>query len=233
MADILLVDDSGDIKKAVFAALGHEHRLEWAKTIGEANDRLGEGADTPDLVLLDIDLPDGDGLEFMRKESAQIEAAKYKVIVISSTDTVESRTKGFELGAIDYIAKPFDLTELMARVRARLRLQNKAGFAPEAPQIRRGSIFIDLARQMAFDEIEGVKKQMPLTPVELRLLILLSRADGRPVARKTILESVWGEGANVSARCVDHHICGLRKKVAPTGHRIESIYGLGYRLSDD
>jgi DNA-binding response OmpR family regulator len=230
MADILLVDDSTDVQRAVYAALGREHSLRWAQTIGEASDRLDETLNAPDLVLLDIDLPDGDGLEFLYKAAARFEASKTSVILISATNTSIARTKAFEFGAIDYIPKPFDLPELMTRVRARLRMRT-ASAAPAPAVLKLGGLSIDLGRQMAFEGPD--LKPLHLTPVEMRLLVLLAQADGEAVPRKRILETVWGPGQHVSARCVDHHVCGLRKKVLPTGHRVESIYGLGYRLTDE
>ena len=227
MADILLVDDSGDVKKAVYAALGREHKLEWAQSIADAETMLKSGAPAPDLVLLDIDLPDGDGLEYLKSAAERFEASKVGVIFLSATNTPETRAKAFEVGAIDYIAKPFDLNEFLARVRARLRMRTLAA-TPAPTVVRRGRLAIDLGRQMAFDGPEMTP--LHLTPVELRLLTLLVQADGEAVTRARILETVWGQGAHVSARCVDHHVCGLRKKVAASGHRIESIYGIGYRL---
>jgi len=110
--------------------------------------------------------------------------------------------------------------------------------------IRGGRIEIDLARQQAFEVHEGGNndnnndnsnnsnhsKQIDLTPVEFRLLLLFLQNAGEVVPRQRILDTVWGQTAHVSARCVDHHVCGLRKKISHSGGKIESVYGVGYRI---
>jgi two-component system OmpR family response regulator len=218
MADILLVEDSTDVRDAVYAVLG-DHRVSWVSTLSEAREQLARkkaiGEEPFDLVLLDIDLPDGDGIEFLESEN---------------TNTVLSRTIGFTLGALDYIAKPFDLVEFQVRVNAKLGQRHPAEPAPVNNLILSGKIELDLTRQQAFSVAEDPKRQIDLTPVEFRLLLLFLQNAGQVVPRALILDTVWGQTAHVSARCVDHHVCGLRKKITPTDARIESVYGIGYRI---
>lgn len=230
MANILLVDDSTEIRDAVSAVLGNEHALTWAANIGDAHALLSDTARAWDLVLLDIGLPDGDGSDYLAKVKDELESRNIGTIFLSGTNTVPSRTKGFALGALDFIAKPFDLIEFQVRVGAKLKGRKETVRAPIENTLRRGPIEIHLSRQQAFDTTDNEPRQLDLTPVEFRLLLLFVQNGGDVVSRSLILDTVWGQTAHVSARCVDHHVCGLRKKISRSGGRIESVYGVGYRI---
>lgn len=230
MANILLVDDSTEIRDAVQAVLGNEHDLTWAATIGEAHSLLSEQNREWDLVLLDIGLPDGDGTDYLARVKDELESRNIGTIFLSGTNTVTSRTAGFALGALDFIAKPFDLVEFQVRVGAKLKGRKETVRSAVENSLRRGPLEIHLSRQQAFDTSETEPRQLDLTPVEFRLLLLFVQNGGDVVSRKSILDTVWGQTAHVSARCVDHHVCGLRKKISRSGGRIESVYGVGYRI---
>ncbi|MEK7355851.1 MAG: response regulator, partial [Bdellovibrionota bacterium] len=118
MANILLVDDSTDIRDAVAAVLKTEHEVSWASSLNEAKTLIGDRH--YDLVLLDIGLPDGDGMEFLAKMQSDLEGKGTGVIFLSGTNTVPARTRSFSLGALDYIAKPFDIMEFQVRGNAKL-----------------------------------------------------------------------------------------------------------------
>lgn len=259
MSEILLVEDSPDIVSAVTAVLTSDgHRVSSVSTLAEASQALSQI--TPDLVLLDIELPDGDGVEFFARVAEVLEAKGIGVILLTGTNTTSLRTRSFELGALDYIAKPFDLAEFHARVNAKLkqiqkqslhRQANGSVFANtdrrietatstengagqhdlrEMGRMRSGRIELDMIRQQVFELGESdAKKQIDLTPVEFRLLLLFMQNVGSVVPRTLILDTVWGQ-AHVSSRCVDHHVCGLRKKIGNAGQKIESIYGVGYKI---
>lgn len=233
MADILLVEDSLDIRDAVCAVLG-EHRVRWAATLGEARlelERKAVSDGTPfDLVLLDIDLPDGDGIEFLEKARTTLVGQDTGTILLTGTNTVGSRTKSFTLGALDYIPKPFDLLEFQVRVNAKLSQRKTIEKVPTQNLLSVGKIELDLARQQAFSSAHEPKRQIDLTPVEFRLLLLFLQNASSVVTRQQILDTVWGQTAHVSTRCVDHHVSGLRKKIAEAESRIESVYGVGYKI---
>ncbi|MES2962318.1 MAG: response regulator transcription factor [Bdellovibrionota bacterium] len=228
MANILLVDDSTDIRDAVAAVLKSEHEVSWASSLNEARNLIRDRH--YDLVLLDIGLPDGDGMEFLAKMQSDLEASGTGVIFLSGTNTVPSRTRSFSLGALDYIAKPFDILEFQVRVNAKLKGRREVAREPVQNVLRQGPIEIRLDRQQAFDLSDEAPRQIDLTPVEFRLLLLFVQNVGDVVSRAKILDTVWGQTAHVSARCVDHHVCGLRKKILRAGSRIESVYGVGYRI---
>ncbi len=230
MAHILLVDDSTEVRDAVSAVLGNEHDVTWASNLGDAQTLLANAERSWDLVLLDIGLPDGDGSDYLARVKDDLEARNIGTIFLSGSDNVSSRTKGFALGALDFIAKPFDLIEFQVRVGAKLKGRKETVRAPIENTLRRGPLEIHLSRQQAFDTSENEPRQLDLTPVEFRLLLLFVQNGGDVVSRGTILDTVWGQTAHVSARCVDHHVCGLRKKISRSGGRIESVYGVGYRI---
>lgn len=226
MASILLIEDSADIRAIVEVALKRDHTLTWAANLKEAQIFL-EGGHQVDLLLLDMDLPDGNGLDFLSKWAQQFEAKGIGTIFLTGTNTVHSRIRSFALGALDYISKPFDIVEFQVRVNAKLKNTERQAVQSV---IRRGSLQIDLVKQQAFEIQSDTQRQLDLTPVEFRLLLLFLQNDGEVIERKQILDNVWGQTAHVSARCVDHHVCGLRKKLMNSGQKIESIYGVGYRI---
>ena len=231
MGNVLLVEDSVEIRDVVLAVLKKDHEVLWASTLKEAQELLASPLKEFDLVLLDIDLPDGNGMDFLSNMGDQLEARGIGTIFLTGTNTVISRIRSFSLGALDYIPKPFDILEFQVRVNSKLKGRRSERAAAIQSVVRGGRIEIDLSRQQAFDmDLSGKPQQLDLTPVEFRLLLLFVQNSGEVVPRQKILDTVWGQAAHVSARCVDHHVCGLRKKINSSGGRIESVYGVGYRI---
>lgn len=227
---ILLVDDSEDIRNIVMALLGRENAITWAPDLASARRELGEKKRF-DLVLLDVDLPDGNGVEFL----GSVLQEDMGVILLTAYDTVNTRVLGFTFGAEDFIGKPFDPVEFQVRVTSRLkRLQRRDGKQVAQANLRAGTLELDLEKQRAFDlhatSGDGKKRELDLTPVEFRLLLLFVRSNGSIVPRDQILTYVWGDQVHVSPRVVDHHVCAVRRKIADTGTKIESVYGVGYKL---
>lgn len=234
MANLLLVEDSEDVRNMVTALLGRDHQIFWAPTLADARRALNEKKRF-DLVLLDVDLPDGNGVEFLGSGLQEGTA----VILLTAYDSVNTRVRGFTFGAEDFIAKPFDPVEFQVRVTTRLKhLARRETKNVATSNLRAGLLELDLEKQRAFDlrpipsgpSGETQKKELDLTPVEFRLLLLFIRENGSIVPRETILTQVWGNEIHVSPRVVDHHVCAVRRKIADTGTKIESIYGVGYKL---
>lgn len=238
MANLLLVDDSEDIRNMVHALLGREHQVTWAATLADARRALAEKKRF-DLVILDVDLPDGNGVEFLGSGLQEGTA----VILLTAYDSVNTRVRGFTFGAEDFIAKPFDPVEFQVRVTTRLKHLARRDSKPSpVSNLRAGQLELDLEKQRAFDlrPIQDTKmgangevltkRELDLTPVEFRLLLLFMRESGAIVPRETILTQVWGNEIHVSPRVVDHHVCAVRRKIADTGTKIESVYGVGYKL---
>jgi len=183
-------------------------------------------ATPPDLILLDLMLPGVDGLEVCRLLKRNQQTAEVPMIMITARGEEMDRIVGLELGADDYISKPFNPREVLLRVKAVLRRAHVEGGADGAEVLEAGSlqIFPDAHRV----EIGG--SEIILTATEFRLLkFLLERAE-RVQSRDTLLREVWGYAGSVDSRTVDTHVRRLRKKIEPESDRIETVIGVGYRF---
>jgi two-component system, OmpR family, response regulator len=233
MAHILLVDDDGHIREIVHFALKQAgHRVTEARD-GALGWRAF-GSDTFDLVILDIVMPELDGLELCRNIR---KVSTLPILFLSSRDEELDRVLGLELGADDYITKPFSPRELVARVKAALRryqeiLELKQAVGREsAPDtlLRYSEIRIDVARHRCTVRDE----ELTLTVTEFDLLRTLVARPGRVFSRAELVEHAYGVGHHVSERTVDSHLRRVRQKLQGRGlDPIETVYGLGYRLKD-
>jgi two-component system, OmpR family, response regulator len=233
MAHILLVDDDGHIREIVHFALKQAgHRVTEARD-GAVGWRAFE-SDTFDLAILDIVMPEMDGLELCRNIR---KVSTLPVLFLSSRDEELDRVLGLELGADDYITKPFSPRELVARVKAALRryqeireLKQAVGreSAPDAT-LRHGEIAIDVSRHRCTVRDE----ELTLTVTEFDLLRTLLARPGRVFSRSELVEQAYGVGHHVSERTVDSHLRRVRQKLQARGlDPIETVYGIGYRLKD-
>jgi len=224
MAAILLVDDEPAIRESLAFALRRDgFEVEEATTLREARS-LADGAD---LVILDLVLPDGSGLPFLRSLR---ERSDVPVIVLTSRDEETDRLVGLELGADDYVLKPFSPREVAARVRAVLRRASKSAQTEDKP-IRAGALSLDTSRRKA----AIADRELGLSRTEFNLLALFLRSPGRVFERSQILESVWGSDVVVGDRTVDVHVKALRRKIEEAGgdpRVLETVRGVGYRLKD-
>jgi DNA-binding response OmpR family regulator len=183
------------------------------------------GKETPDLVLLDVMLPDADGLDICRKLRSDPKYASVAVIMLTARTEEIDRVLGLELGADDYVSKPFSPKELVARVKAVLRRYSKPAAAPERIDAG-GGLIVNLDAFKA--SLEG--RDLELTASEFRLLRLLAFRIGWVFPRDKILDALWGEEKNVTDRSVDVHIKNLRDKLGAAGRRIVTVRGIGYKL---
>ena len=224
MAAILLVDDEPAIRESLAFALRRDgFEVEEATTLREARSL----ADAADLVILDLVLPDGSGLPFLRSLR---ERSDVPVIVLTSRDEETDRVVGLELGADDYVLKPFSPREVAARVRAVLRRASKATQAEDKP-IRAGPLSLDASTRKA----AIADRELGLSRTEFNLLALFLRSPGRVFERSQILEAVWGSDVVVGDRTVDVHVKALRRKIEEAGgdpRVLETVRGVGYRLKD-
>jgi DNA-binding response OmpR family regulator len=173
-------------------------------------------------------LPQLDGLEVCRRLRRQ---SIVPILMLTARAEEVDRVLGLEVGADDYLTKPFGIRELMARVRALLRrieLMREAGAGPSAPVLIDGGLRIDIGEHVA--SVDG--RTLELTPKEFDLLALLVRNAGQAFARDYLLERVWGlDYAGIDTRTVDTHVLRLRKKLGALDERIETVWGIGYRWS--
>jgi two-component system, OmpR family, alkaline phosphatase synthesis response regulator PhoP len=223
---ILVVEDEPDIAALMKHALerGGELNVDIVATGAAALKSVME--DPPGLVLLDLNLPFIDGLEVCRLLRGRAATSAVPIIMVTARTSESDRVSGLELGADDYVTKPFSLRELVARVQAVLRRPHRSA-ALEAPSAyKAGGILID------FDAISVTVSGAPvkLTRREFELLRFLIENRNRVLSRDRLLERVWGLDRQVETRSVDVHVGRLRGKLGPAGRQIETIIGMGYRF---
>jgi DNA-binding response OmpR family regulator len=223
MARILVVEDDQAIAVALQDDLRLEgHDIEVARD-GEAAARRGREGGF-DLILLDVMLPKKDGFEVCRDlRKAGVDA---KILMLTARTAESEKVLGLELGADDYVTKPYSPKELRARVRAHLRRSSD----PVALEIARfGECELDFKR----GELRRGGKPVPTTPLELKLLGLFVRRPGRVLTRRTLIDDVWGQDTAITERVVDNQIANLRKKIEPSAAEpryLKSVRGIGYRF---
>ena len=220
-ARLLVVEDEPAIRDAVVVALEQERfRVDAVETAAHALERTR--ADSPDLVVLDVMLPDGSGIDVCRQLRAESDVP---IIMLTARSTELDRVLGLEVGADDYVVKPFSLAELVSRVRALLRRRDLDRLGTHT-LISAGDLRIDLVRHEA--SIDG--RRVPLTPAEMRLLTKLAADPERAFTRDELMEALWDADVPGSSRACDTHVLNLRRKLDGSGVAIETVRGYGYRL---
>ena len=223
-ADILLVEDDTTIAMGLVAALEHERfTVRHVESGEEGLEAVRER--TPDLIISDIMLPGMDGLEMMR--SIKQEFQSLPVIMLTARTEEIDRVMGLEMGADDYVTKPFSVREVIARVKARLRERSAEPHTPD--HFNFGNVHVDLRRR----RLTKNGKESRLTTHEAGTLAYLITHRGRDVSRDELLREVWGYTAALTTRTVDNQILKLRKKIedVPSEPRhILTVHGTGYRF---
>ena len=221
---ILVVDDEPDLLELVeFTLTQAGYQVDTAQTGTHALELLRTRP--PDLMLLDLMLPDLSGTEICKLVRGEAATVDLPVIMLTAKGEEVDRIVGFELGADDYITKPFSPRELALRIRAVLgrRLQP----APELPVLAKNGLRVDLeAHRCWVDESE-----ITLTAKEFSLLVILMRRPNRVFTRDRLLDEVWGTQISVTSRTIDTHLKRLREKLGEAGDLIETVRGVGYRFS--
>lgn len=221
---ILLVDDEQDLVDTLRYSLEREGYATLAARDGAAALGVIGQSQPPDLVLLDWMLPDMSGADVCRNLRMSERTRKIPVIMVSARSEEIDRVVGFELGADDYVTKPFSVRELLLRIRAILRRRNGEGVTAEDNHVERLRVDLD-GHQVWVDDL-----RVGLTALEFRLLTTLLARRGRVQTREMLLNDVWGMQVDVTTRTVDTHVQRLRKKLGEVGHYIETLRGVGYRF---
>ena len=222
---IYLLEDDDSIRKLVIYALnsqgyeakGFERPAEFWKAMGQAQ---------PDLVLLDIMLPEEDGLTILQKLRAAAGTKKLPVIMLTAKNTEYDRVVGLDSGADDFISKPFGMMELVARVRAVLR---RTVSREENSDYQLGELFVSPKRHVV--KVDG--EEVSLTNKEFELLCLLLEHQGMAMTRDAIMDGVWGQEFSRENRTLDVHVRTLRTKLGSAGHYIETVRGVGYKMGGE
>ncbi|HKI51135.1 MAG TPA: response regulator transcription factor [Geothermobacteraceae bacterium] len=224
---ILVIEDEEDILALVHYNLAREGFQVSCATSGEEGLKLV--AEQPDLILLDLMLPGVDGLEVCRRLRGHEATAGLPIIMMTAKGEESDVVAGLELGADDYVTKPFSPKILLARVRAVLRRRTQGAEVLEEPdQLTHGELVIHPGR----NEVLVAGKPVELTFTEFRVLQFLASRPGWVFTRYQIVNAVRGEDYAVTDRAVDVQVVGLRKKLGPCGALIETVRGVGYRFKD-
>lgn len=219
---IYLLEDDASIRDFVVYTLagqgmearGFAHPREFWSAMGQQ---------IPDLLLLDIMLPEEDGISILKRLRAERATEALPVIMLTAKGTEYEKVLGLDAGADDYVAKPFGMMELLSRIRALLRRMAR----PAAETYRCGCLRVDPAGHRV--EVEG--REVTLTQKEFELLCLLLKQQGNVVTREMLIEEVWDYSFAGESRTVDVHVRTLRQKLGEAGAYIETVRGYGYRIS--
>jgi len=231
---ILVVEDEVDISTSLsysLKAMGYEVQ------VAERGEAALEALATfhADLVLLDVMLPDISGFDVCRRIRANTNGVQPAVIMLTAKSQELSRVAGFEVGADDYVTKPFSIRELVLRIDARLKARRPPAETVLAAQsqpseqerVKVGPLEIDRAEHRVFVAGEEIR----VSPLEMRLLLFLVRTPGKMRSRKELLTEVWGYHPEVSSRTLDTHVKRIRDKFGASGDLIQTVRGVGYRLA--
>lgn len=221
MHQILIVEDDPALSQGIRLALGQEGRqFVQAGTIGQAERELAER--TFDLLILDLNLPDGNGLDLL---SRLRDRSALPVLILTANDLEMDQVTGLELGADDYVTKPFSLAVLLAKTGALIR-RSRGG--PGTETLTCGAITLEPGRRAC--TVDGRAVELP--PREYELLLCLMRHQGQVLSRSQLLDRVWGIDFEGGDRAVDGRIKALRAALSPAGKQIKTVFKAGYKLEE-
>ena len=224
-ARVLVVDDEPDLLELVRVNLAQAgYMVETATSGSEALAALRRAP--PDVMILDLMLPDLSGTELCARVRADQRLAALPIIMLTAKSEEIDRVVGLELGADDYVTKPFSPRELALRVRAVLRRRAPSG--EEARVLEHGALRVDPDSHRA--SVDG--REITLTAKEFQLLVALMGRPGRVMTRERLLDEVWGSDITVTSRTIDTHLKRLREKLGRAGDLIETVRGVGYRFAE-
>ena len=224
--NILVIEDEPDIRRNLEYNLGREgFNASSVGSLDEAGEKLK--SKKFDLILLDLMLPDGSGLDLCKKIKSNSETEATPIIILTAKDDEVDKVVGFELGADDYVTKPFSVRELILRIKAILKRSDTK--TKEVVEVERQ--FGDLKIDVDSHEVHVDSQLIELTALEFRLLKELVDKRGRVQSRDQLLSEVWGYNAEVTTRTVDTHIKRVREKLGSMGKYVKTIRGVGYKFS--
>jgi DNA-binding response OmpR family regulator len=213
---LLLVEDDLSLGNVLTRLLKRHYRVHWVRNLESARTHFATAE--YDAMLLDLGLPDGDGVDWLK--SLRAADCNTPILIITARDALDDRVRGLDTGADDYLVKPFEPEELLARIRVLLR--RKAGRAQ--PRLAFGDLSFDAeARQFYVDD-----NPISVPPKEYQILAVLMQAGGRPVSRERLTQQLYGLTEGADSNTLEVHIYGLRKLLGK--ERIETVRGFGYRL---
>lgn len=228
MGRILLIEDSPDGQFLARRALDDMAELIIAGNLASARQLLR--ANEFDVMIVDVQLPDGEGYELCADLIARQETSRPRIIFLTGLGDLADKLAAYSLGCDDYVVKPVDPLELRARVQAQLRTCREAVLG--ANVLKAGNLRLDVSTRSAKLGNGMEPEELDLTPTEFKLLQHLARHPGQVFSREQLLEAVkGGSKVHVTDRTIDAHICRVRKKLSSCTYGVEPIYGVGYRFS--
>ena len=226
---ILVIEDEPDINKTIsYNLLTEGFEPISAYNLLEADDWIQ--SNSPDLILLDLMLPDGSGLDFCKRIKSKDKFNNIPIIILTAKDDEVDKVVGFELGADDYVTKPFSVRELILRIKAILKRKTITSHS-ENVDLNESKEFGKLKIDADSHEVFIDNNEIILTALEFKLLKHLVDRRGRVQTRDQLLSDVWGYSAQITTRTVDTHVKRLREKLGIMGKHVETIRGVGYRFS--
>jgi DNA-binding response OmpR family regulator len=222
---LLVIEDDPRLSRVLKRLLEEDRHVVDVADDGETGLEIALEAPGIEAVILDVGLPDISGLEVAKRIRAK--KSDLAILMLTARDTVGDRVTGLDAGADDYLVKPFAFEELSARLRALSRRATPGPRRPE-PKLEVGPISLDEARRVV--AVDG--RQVDLSPREFSLLECLLRHPGQTLTRDQLLDQAWPFGVAVTLNAVDAYVHYLRTKLGNAGRRIETVRGVGYRLSD-
>ena len=229
LVKVLVIEDEPDIRKTVEYNLTREgYEVSGCGSISEAKTLL----ENPNfsIILLDLMLPDGSGLDLCKQIKSNPETNEIPILILTAKDDEVDKVVGFELGADDYVTKPFSVRELILRVKAILKRNTKTSNpSNQTHEINRN--FGSLKMNVESHEVFINDEEIILTALEFKLLRQLVERRGRVQTRDQLLTDVWGYSSDVTTRTVDTHIKRLREKLGSMGKYVQTIRGVGYKFS--
>jgi two-component system phosphate regulon response regulator PhoB len=226
MARILVIEDEPDIQQVLDYNLREKGHKVFIAGKGEEGLRIARDK-RPDLVLLDLMLPDIPGTEVCKALKTDPSLKNTQVVMLTAKGEEIDRVVGFELGADDYVVKPFSVRELLLRVTAILR--RSQGEQEAATSFQFGRLRVDREAHRVWAN----EQELELTALEFKLLVTLYDRRNRVQTRAALLSDVWGIDADITTRTVDTHVKRLREKLGDAGNYIETVRGVGYRFADN
>ena len=222
---ILIIEDEPDIRKTLEYNISREgYKVVCASSLSKGKEHINSSDFS--LILLDLMLPDGSGLDLCREIKSDKDKSSTPIIILTAKDDEVDKVVGFELGADDYVTKPFSVRELILRIKAVLKRGTEK---KETLEVQRQ--FGELTMDIDSHEVFVNNEQIILTALEFRLLRQLVDRRGRVQSRDQLLSDVWGYSAEVTTRTVDTHIKRLREKLGTMGKYVQTIRGVGYKFS--
>ena len=226
MTRVLVIEDEPDVAEVLSYGLRSAGFETTVCGTGHEGLRLGQEIQ-PDIILLDLMLPDMPGIQVCRTLKSTGATKDIPVVIVSARSDEIDRVVGFEIGADDYVVKPYSMRELLLRLRR--SLERHGGVQSSDGVFRAGTIRLDINSHRAWVGNEEVE----LRVTEFKLLVSLCENPSRVLTRERLLELVWGKGSAVALRTVDAHVKRLRDRLGPAGAQIETVRGVGYRMMDE